>query len=262
VPLAKAPGMLLDGYGPPPSPVDTVSLRPERKREHRRDPLVRAAVPRRDGERGQRDRAQRGARQRRENTCLEPDETVCQVQPLALAADRNLVRHNRVTGNDSFGIAVANICLALGLSPSACAALDIDPGPGDNRVIANVAAGKGTNPAPTLPPVFGVDLTWDLSGTCDCSSRRTPPSRRSSLVRRDRRAVRLALHSRRPLQADAPPRHLRTAATAGRLTSEGTSGPHEGRDYERAPAWRRRRRRRARRRAASSGASRSSIEAS
>jgi hypothetical protein len=30
--------------------------------------------------------------------------------------------------------------------------------------------GNGTTPAPTLPPVFAVDLAWDTTGTDNCWS--------------------------------------------------------------------------------------------
>jgi len=108
----------------------------------------------------------------RENTCTDPDDTVCQVPPgtgiLLMAVDENLVKSNLVTGNDSYGIAVANICLAQELPEEVCAALDIEPNPDNNSVIGNVALGNGLNPAPSLPPVFAQDLVWDGSGTGNC----------------------------------------------------------------------------------------------
>jgi hypothetical protein len=63
----------------------------------------------------------------RPNTCLEPGDDVCGVPPrtgiLVMAADENLVRNNTVTGNDSYGIAVANICLAQELPEEVCEVL-------------------------------------------------------------------------------------------------------------------------------------------
>lgn len=110
----------------------------------------------------------------RANTCTEPDEAVCQVPPgtgiLLMATDDNVVRNNRVTGNDSFGIAVTNICVAQQLPPEICAILDIQPDPDGNRVISNTATGNGESPAPTLPPVFAQDLVWDGTGTGNCWS--------------------------------------------------------------------------------------------
>ena len=85
-----------------------------------------------------------------------------------LAADRNVVDHNQVTGNDSYGIAVANYCVAVGLSAAACAALDIEPNADGNVIAFNRALGNGTNPAPSLPSVFAVDLAWDLTGKGNC----------------------------------------------------------------------------------------------
>jgi parallel beta-helix repeat protein len=108
----------------------------------------------------------------RPNTCLDPGDAVCAVPTgtgiLALAVDRNQIDHNTATGNNSFGIAVANFCLANMLPPPICALLDIDPDPNDNVIAHNVVTGNGTNQAPSLPPVFAVDLAWDLSGTGNC----------------------------------------------------------------------------------------------
>src|SRR4029450_868998 len=95
--------------------------------------------------------------------------TVCEVPSgtgiLVLAADSNEVRENLVTDNRSFGIAVANICVAQQLPPDVCSALDIDPNPDDNRIPSNAVLGNGANPDPILPPVFAVDLAWDTTGT-------------------------------------------------------------------------------------------------
>jgi len=111
----------------------------------------------------------------RENTCTDPEDTVCQVPSgtgiLLMAVDENLVKSNLVTGNDSYGIAVANICLAQELPEEICAALDIEPNPDNNSVIGNVVLGNGLNPAPSLPPVFAQDLAWDGSGTGNCWDR-------------------------------------------------------------------------------------------
>jgi parallel beta-helix repeat protein len=111
----------------------------------------------------------------RPNTCTEPDEAVCAVPPgtgiLLMATDENLAAANRVSGNDSYGIAVANICVAQELPEEVCAVLDIDPDPDGNRVIGNRVTGNALNPAPTLPPVFAVDLAWDGTGVGNCWSR-------------------------------------------------------------------------------------------
>jgi hypothetical protein len=88
-----------------------------------------------------------------------------------MATDENRVEHNSVTGNDSYGIAVANICLAQELPEEVCGVLDIDPDPDGNQIIRNGVTGNGGNPAPTLPPVFAVDLAWDGTGQGNCWSR-------------------------------------------------------------------------------------------
>ena len=80
----------------------------------------------------------------------------------------NRVDHNVVTGNASFGIAVANFCVATNLAPEQCAALDIEPNPDFDQVLFNVATGNGAAPSPLINPVFAVDLAWDTTGTDNC----------------------------------------------------------------------------------------------
>lgn len=106
------------------------------------------------------------------NTCLDPADEVCAVPQggglLVLAADSNLVDHNIVLGNDSFGIAVANYCVANNLTPDQCASLDIEPNSDFDQVRFNAAFGNGTAPSPLINPVFAVDLAWDTTGTGNC----------------------------------------------------------------------------------------------
>jgi parallel beta-helix repeat protein len=110
----------------------------------------------------------------RPNTCLEPEDEVCGVPSgtgiLVMAADHNLVAHNRVIGNKSFGIGVANICVAQGLSAAECDAVsaDIQPDPDNNRIVFNRALENGQDPDPSLPPPFAKDLVWDTTGTGNC----------------------------------------------------------------------------------------------
>jgi parallel beta-helix repeat protein len=110
----------------------------------------------------------------RPNTCLNPDDAVCGVPPgtgvLIMATDGTLVTRNTITGNDSFGVAVSNICLAQQLPPEVCGILDIQPDSDDTHTVGNTVTGNGTNPAPNLPPVFAVDLAWDTTGTGNCWS--------------------------------------------------------------------------------------------
>jgi parallel beta-helix repeat protein len=105
------------------------------------------------------------------NTCHSGDE-VCAVPQgtglLVLAADANVVDHNIVLGNDSFGIAVANYCVANNLTPDQCGSLDIEPNPDFDRVAFNVVFGNGHAPSPLIDPVFAVDLAWDTTGTGNC----------------------------------------------------------------------------------------------
>jgi parallel beta-helix repeat protein len=112
----------------------------------------------------------------RANTCSEPTEVVCGVPTgtgvLILAADRNRVRDNIVTSNDTVGIAVANYCVVRAIPAAECETLDIDPDPDGNRVIRNLAIGNGDAPdLERLPiPAAAADLAWDTTGTANCWS--------------------------------------------------------------------------------------------
>jgi parallel beta-helix repeat protein len=110
----------------------------------------------------------------RPNTCLDPDDAVCGVPQgtgvLLLAVDRNNVHDNSVTGNDTFGIALANYCTGNSCDPFPS---DIDIFPNDNRIVSNVVTGNGTNPDPSIPSIFAVDLAWDFSGSGNCWSNNT-----------------------------------------------------------------------------------------
>jgi nitrous oxidase accessory protein NosD len=113
-------------------------------------------------------------RNNKANTCVDPDDAVCDVPSgtgiLLIATDRNRVVANRVSGNNSFGIALANYCLATNVPAADCAALDIEPNPDGNRILDNSVKGNGTAPHPALPSVFAVDLAWDTTGTDNCWS--------------------------------------------------------------------------------------------
>jgi parallel beta-helix repeat protein len=108
----------------------------------------------------------------RNNTCTGGD--VCGVPIgtgiLVLAADDNRVHDNLVTGNDSFGIAVANFCVATGTPPDQCEQLDIEPNPDGNRITSNEVTGNGGNPdlARLVSADFAVDLAWDGTGVDNC----------------------------------------------------------------------------------------------
>ena len=110
------------------------------------------------------------------NTCVDPEDAVCGVPQgtgiLLLAADTNNVHDNTVTGNDTFGIAVANFCTG---NAAACnpPPTDIDLFPDGNHIVSNTATGNGTNPDPNVPGIFAVDLAWDFTGTGNCWSNNT-----------------------------------------------------------------------------------------
>jgi len=116
----------------------------------------------------------RVSKNNRRNTCLEPEDAVCSVPPgtgiLMVATDRNRVEANTISGNKSFGIALANYCVALMVSETECAAVDIEPNPDGNRILGNAVRNNGKAPDPSVPPVFAVDLAWDTTGTDNCWS--------------------------------------------------------------------------------------------
>jgi parallel beta-helix repeat protein len=110
----------------------------------------------------------------KDNTCVDPTDAVCAVPPgtgiLILAADTNNVHNNTVTGNDTFGIAVANFCTGNPCNPPPS---DIDIFADGNRIVSNTATGNGTNPDPSVPSIFAVDLAWDFTGAGNCWSNNT-----------------------------------------------------------------------------------------
>jgi parallel beta-helix repeat protein len=116
----------------------------------------------------------RARRNDKANTCVDPDDVVCLVPPgtgmLVIAADRNRLEANRVTGNRSIGIGVANYCIATGAPPADCAGLDINPDPDGNRIVSNAVTGNATSPDASLPSLFAVDLAWDGTGAGNCWS--------------------------------------------------------------------------------------------
>jgi parallel beta-helix repeat protein len=105
------------------------------------------------------------------NTCLDPNDEVCQVPSgsgiLLLATDANTVEHNWVFDNKSFGIGEISQCT---LDAATCHALDVDPDPDDNVVAHNVVQGNGSDPDPLVAPFFAVDLAWDVTGSGNCWS--------------------------------------------------------------------------------------------
>ncbi|MGH2983825.1 MAG: NosD domain-containing protein [Solirubrobacterales bacterium] len=146
----------------------------------------------------------------RPNTCIDEDDAVCQVPPgtgiLLVAADANRVRNNLVMDNDSFGIAVTNICLAQQLPQDVCDFIsqDIQPDSDDNHVVSNTVLDNGLHPAPPpFQPIFAKDLVWDMTGVGNCWSNNVfkPRSRRPfrTASRRSRSRLRGVTGKRRPL---------------------------------------------------------------
>jgi len=105
----------------------------------------------------------------RANPVTDPTDILSQLPSgsglLIFGADHVSVRDNHVIGNNSVGIAVAQ------LSPD-LAALDprIDPFPDYNEIVDNLVMENGSNPDPRIAPFPPSDLIWDFSGTGNCWS--------------------------------------------------------------------------------------------
>jgi parallel beta-helix repeat protein len=93
------------------------------------------------------------------NSCLVPDDPICLVPPgigiSDAAGDHNVIAHNRVTGNETVGILLIDMCTALHL-PSSCN-LGFDPLPETTRIEFNTAQENG-----------GADMEWTGNGTGNC----------------------------------------------------------------------------------------------
>ena len=81
-----------------------------------------------------------------------------------------------VSGNNSYGILVANFCVTSHLSPAQCAALGIDPNADGNVIAFNQVTGNGLAPSPLIAPLPGADLLWDGTGAGNCWASNTTVS--------------------------------------------------------------------------------------
>jgi len=108
----------------------------------------------------------------RANPVTDPTDILSQLPSgsglLIFGADHVMVKDNRVVGNNSVGIAVAQLSPVL-----ASLDLRIDPFPDYNEIIDNVVMENGSNPDPKIAPFPPSDLIWDFSGTGNCWSDNT-----------------------------------------------------------------------------------------
>jgi hypothetical protein len=78
-----------------------------------------------------------------------------------LGGDHVVIRHNRVLGNDSLGVAIVQNLLAP-------ADPRIEPNPDFNEVRGNVILHNGRHPDPVRAITPGADIVYDGTGTGTC----------------------------------------------------------------------------------------------
>ena len=104
------------------------------------------------------------------NTCLDPTDEVCAIPPgigiLAVGGDHNQIDHNHAVGNQTFGIALSDLCTANGVPVSICPALNFAAIPQFTKVNSNTAMGNGL--IPKFPGQPGSDLIWSKTGKGNC----------------------------------------------------------------------------------------------
>ena len=151
-----------------------VTRRPQRgDRQHRRHPVVHAALPRREAELGQRDRPQQRPRQqqaqhmprsRRRRLRRAAGRASCCSRPT-----RTRSRHNTSTGNDSYrhrGRRTSASAPTRRPRSARCSTSSRTPTATGSP--PTTVTGNGSNPDPDLPAVFAVDLAWDTTGVGNC----------------------------------------------------------------------------------------------
>ena len=96
----------------------------------------------------------------RPNKCAKPSDPVCKIAPgvgiAVIGGAHNLNLGNRVIGNETFGIALLDVCSAFQIPESRCDKLGFDPLPQDTRTERNVALQNA------------VDLLWTSNGSGNC----------------------------------------------------------------------------------------------
>jgi cytochrome c peroxidase len=96
----------------------------------------------------------------RPNRCAKPSDPACLIPPgvgiAVIGGARNLNLRNRMIGNQSFGLAVLDVCSAFEIPKSRCDKLGFDPLPRDIKTERNVALQNG------------VDLLWTANGSGNC----------------------------------------------------------------------------------------------
>jgi hypothetical protein len=104
------------------------------------------------------------------NTCLDPADDVCALPPgigiLDIGGDHNQIDHNQAGGNQTFGIALSDVCTATGLPANICPALDFPAIPQFTKISSNIGMGNGTDPQ--YPGQPGADLIWSKTGKGNC----------------------------------------------------------------------------------------------
>jgi len=106
----------------------------------------------------------------RANACLNPSDEVCAVPPgtgiLVLGGDHNQVDNNKVVANQSFGIALTDLCTATALPASVCRSAAFVVIPQFTTIISNMTIGNGGDTK--VPNQPGADLIWSQNGVGNC----------------------------------------------------------------------------------------------
>jgi parallel beta-helix repeat protein len=104
----------------------------------------------------------------KENTCLDPDDEVCNVPRgsgmVLVAVKHNRVRDNTVKNNDTDGIALVSYCILVGKQDCTN---DIDPDPRNTSITSNTVTGNAKDPVEAYKSI-AADLVWDTTGSGNC----------------------------------------------------------------------------------------------
>ena len=104
------------------------------------------------------------------NSCLDPADDVCAVPPgigiLVVGGDHNEIDNNRAVGNQTFGVALSDLCTAFGFPANLCPLFQFAAIPQFTKIRQNNGIGNGASPGSAGKP--GADLIWSENGKGNC----------------------------------------------------------------------------------------------